>query len=220
MRPMAWFIFLCNNKYFSPSLIVFPCVFLCFCPDQCVICSAEGSGPPLWLPVWQTQQRVHALPLGGEGSQKVSRRRPKGQRVCAQLLQVTHIHLSECCHSGVICKTEHCACGQRVNKDVAKLWSQLEGPAFWESMWHPGRKRFAVYRFCICSSVMDMWWENVLWGHKYGCCTVVLPGVCLYGKVISRLDVWFISYSVICPSDEISIELASGGMWDAEWLAI
>ena len=63
--------------------------------DQCVICSAEGCCSPLWLPVWQTQQGVHALSLGGEGSQEVSRRRQESQRVCTQLLQVTHTQETE-----------------------------------------------------------------------------------------------------------------------------
>lgn len=63
-------------------------VFL-VCTDYCVICSAESCCPPLWLSVWQAQQGVHAVPLGRERPQKVSRRREEGQWVCTQLLQVT-----------------------------------------------------------------------------------------------------------------------------------
>lgn len=182
-----------------------PCV--AFCADKSVLFGTEGCCPPLWLPVWQTQQRVHALPLGGEGSPEVPRGREKGQWVCTQLLQVVvwcHIVLvwmdtisesehwkqetiykqdwidevldvlseqsewwkDELCHfcennifpyalawrchdiwqkgdtpvirqsnyifraEGccivVICKSEQCACGQRVIENVAWLWSQLK----------------------------------------------------------------------------------------------
>lgn len=182
-----------------------PCVAIC--ADKSVLFGTEGCCPPLWLPMWQTQQRVHALPLGGEGSPEVPRGREKSQWVCTQLLQVVvwcHIVLvwmdtisesehwkqetiykqhwidealdvlseqsewwkDELCHfcknnifpyalawrchdiwqkgdtlvirqsnyifraEGccvvVICKSEQCACGQRVIENVAWLWSQLK----------------------------------------------------------------------------------------------
>lgn len=40
--------------------------------------------------------------------------------------QNIYIFKNEGCHCGVICKTEQCACGQRVIEVVAELWSQLE----------------------------------------------------------------------------------------------
>lgn len=85
---------MCNSVHsnwlyhiFFPLCLISPF----FGPDQSFIRCAEGGCPPLRRPVWQTQQGVHALPLGGEGPQKVSGRREKSQRLRAQLFQVSAV---------------------------------------------------------------------------------------------------------------------------------
>ena len=58
------------------------CSALCWSVGQRVVSGVEGSSSPLWLPVRRAQQGVHAVPLGGEGPQEVSGRRPQSQRMC------------------------------------------------------------------------------------------------------------------------------------------
>lgn len=57
-------------------------------PGERELGGAEGSSPPLRLPVRQAQQGIHALPLGGEGPTEVSPGRQGSEQVRTGVLQV------------------------------------------------------------------------------------------------------------------------------------